>query len=56
MRVKIYDTSYQNKVWINLILDFLNDNDEEKYYSEYYLTPSGSFGTRKYTYRFISTE
>ena len=56
MLCKIYNTSYQNQVWIGLILDFLNDNEEEKYYSEYYLTPSGSYGTRKYTYRFISTE
>ncbi len=37
-------------------MDFLNNNKEEKYYNEYYLTPSGSYGTRKYTYRFISTE
>lgn len=56
MLAKIYNTSYQNQVWISLILDFLNDNNKEKYYSQYYLTPSGSFGTRKYTYRFISTE
>ena len=56
MITKIYNTSYQNQVWIGLILDCLNDNEEGKYYSEYYLTPSGSYGTRKYTYRFISTE
>jgi len=53
---EIYNTSYSNEVWIGLILDFLNDNNNEKYYSEYYLNPEGSFGTRKYTYRFISTE
>ena len=47
MLTKIYNTSYQNQVWIGLILDFLNDNEEGKYYSEYYLAPSGSYGTRK---------
>jgi len=56
MLTKIYNTNYQNQIWIGLILDFLNDNEEGKYYSEYYLTPSGSYGTRKHTYRFISTE
>ncbi|MBE6154728.1 MAG: hypothetical protein E7163_04070 [Firmicutes bacterium] len=53
---KIYKTSYKNAKWIGLIIDFLNANDEGKYYSEYYLTPDFSYGTRKYTYRFISTE
>ena len=53
---EIYNTSLQNQVWIGMIIDFLNDNNEGKYYNEYYLTPEGSYGTRKYTYRFISTE
>ena len=52
---KIYNTSYRNETWIGLILDFLNDNNQEKYYNEYYLTPD-EYGARKYTYRFISTE
>lgn len=53
---EIYNTSFQNQVWMGVILDFLNDNKEEKFYSEYYLTPDFSYGTRKYTYRFISTQ
>lgn len=53
---EIYNTSFTNEVWIGQIIDFLNDNDEEKCYNECYLTPFGSYGTRKYTYRFISTE
>ena len=53
---EILGTSYKNEIWIGLILDFLNDNDENKEYKEYYLKPYGSLGTRKYTYRFISTD
>lgn len=53
---EILSTSYKNEVWIGLIIDFLNDNDENKEYKEYYLKPYGSLGTRKYTYRFISTD
>ena len=53
---EIYNTSFQNQVWMGVILDFLNDNKEDKIYSEYYLTPDFSYGTRKYTYRFISTQ
>lgn len=53
---KIYNTSFNNQVWIEAILDYLNDNKTEKQYEEYYLTPDFSWNTRKYTYRFISTE
>ena len=53
---EIYNTSFDNQTWIGVILEFLNDNTNDKYYSEYYLTPDLSYGTRKYTYRFISTE
>ena len=54
---EIYNTSFQNQTWIGIILDFLNyqENKENKYYEEYYLTPDFSYGTRRYTYRFIST-
>lgn len=53
---EIYNTSFQNQVWMGVILEFLNDNQDDKFYSEYYLTPDFSYGTRKYTYRFISTQ
>ena len=53
---QIFNTSLSNEKWVGAILDFLNDNNQNKYYSEYYLRPEGSYGTRKYTYRFISTE
>lgn len=53
---EIYNTSFQNQVWMGVILEFLNNNNEGKYYSEYYLNPDFSYGTRRYTYRFISTE
>lgn len=53
---EIYNKSFENQIWIGVILDFLNDNKEDKYYDEYYLTPDFSYGSRKYTYRFISTE
>lgn len=53
---EIYNTSFQNQVWMGVILEFLNDNKDYKFYNEYYLTPDFSYGTRKYTYRFISTE
>ena len=53
---KIYKTSFENQIWIEAILDFLNDNKNEKKYNEYYLRPDFSWDTRKNTYRFISTE
>lgn len=53
---EIYNTSFQNQVWMGVILEFLNDNKDYKFYNEYYLTPDFSYGTRKYTYRFISTQ
>lgn len=53
---EIYNTSFHNQIWIGVILEFLNDNQEDQYYGEYYLTPDFSYGTRKYTYRFISTQ
>jgi len=53
---EIYNTSFENQTWIGVILEFLNDNENEKQYNEYYLTSDFSYGTRKYTYRFISTE
>jgi len=53
---EVYNTIFENQVWIGAILDFLNGNKEEKHYSEFYLTPDFSYGTRKCTYRFISTE
>jgi len=53
---EIYNTSFQNQVWMGVILEFLNDNQDDKFYNEYYLTPDFSYGTRKYTYRFISTQ
>ena len=53
---EIYNTSFINQVWMGVILEFLNDNQDDKYYNEYYLTPDFSYGTRKYTYRFISTQ
>lgn len=56
MLEEIYNTSFENQIWIGVILDFLNDKKSEKQYSEYYLTPDFGFGTRRCTYRFISTE
>ena len=53
---EIYYTSYSNEVWIGVILDFLNDNNEDKYYNEYYLEPERSYKTRKCMYHIISTE
>lgn len=53
---EIYNTSFQNEVWMGVILEFLNDNKDDKFYSEYYLTPDFSYGRRKYTYRFISIQ
>lgn len=53
---EIYNTSFQNQVWMGVILEFLNDNKDYKFYNEYYLTPDFSYGTRKYTYRLISTQ
>jgi len=53
---EIYNTSFENQVWMGVILEFLNDNQDDKFFSEYYLTPNLSYGTRKYTYRFISTQ
>lgn len=56
MMEEVYNTSFPNQVWISAILDFLNDNKDEKYYSEFYLTPDFSDGRRTCTYRFISTD
>lgn len=56
MKDEIYYTSYSNEIWIGVILDFLNNNNEDKYYSEYYLNPEGSYKTRKCMYHIISTQ
>jgi len=52
---EILNTSYTSEIWIGQIIDFLNNNDEDKDYGEYYIKPD-DYGTRKFTYRFISTE
>lgn len=52
----IYNTSYNNEVWINVILTFLNGGNYDFEFNEYYLTSDLSYGTRKHTYRFISKE
>lgn len=53
---ELYSTSYNNETWLGLILDYLNDNDKENEYKEFYLVPDRIYGTRKHTYRFISIE
>lgn len=53
---EVYNKSFENQVWIGVILDFLNGNQVGEFYNEYYLTPDFSYGTRKSTYRFISTQ
>lgn len=52
---KIFNTSYPNQIWIGEILDFLNNNNEGKEYSEYYLESDGNYGTRNGIYRIISS-
>lgn len=56
MKEEIYNTSFENQIWIEVILEFLNGNQNDKCYEEYYLRPDFSWNTRRYTYRFISTQ
>lgn len=53
---EIFNSSYQNQEWINVILCFLNNNNQNKSFGEYYLEPDDNRKKRKYTYRFISTK
>ena len=53
---EIYNTSFENEIWIGIILEFLNGNQGDKCYGEYYLKPDFGWDTRRCTYRFISTQ
>ena len=53
---EIYNTSFENEIWIGIILEFLNGNQDDKCYEEYYLRPDLGWDTRRCTYRFISTQ
>ncbi len=53
---RIYSTSFESQIWIGAIIDFLNDNRTGKQYDEYYLSPDYDWNTRRFAYRFISTE
>lgn len=53
---EVYDIYYSNEEWIEIILDFLNGNTEDKKYSEYFYIPDENSNDRKDIYCFISTK
>jgi len=53
---QILNSTDSNKVWLEMILDFLNNNDENKHYSQYYFPHKESDENRKGNYHLISTK
>lgn len=52
---KIYDTKFQNIVWVGSILDYLNSEEEVTYY-EFYMEPSLFGSARKHMYHIIARD